>query len=108
MMWYRLLALQAGQSLSKEGVMPEEEEPVKENNVEETEQPVEEFLNRITVKDGTRIHLINTEDLLYVQACGDYVTLVTPEGQYVKELTMKYLETHLSAAGLCAYTVRLL
>lgn len=64
MMWYRLLALQAGQSLSKEGVMPEEEEPVKENNVEETEQPVEEFLNRITVKDGTRIHLINTEDLL--------------------------------------------
>ena len=99
MMWYRLLALQAGQSLSKEGVMPEEEEPVKENNVEETEQPVEEFLNRITVKDGTRIHLINTEDLLYVQACGDYVTLVTPEGQYVKELTMKYLETHLSAAG---------
>ena len=79
--------------------MPEEEEPVKENNVEETEQPVEEFLNRITVKDGTRIHLINTEDLLYVQACGDYVTLVTPEGQYVKELTMKYLETHLSAAG---------
>ena len=73
--------------------MPEEEEPVKENNVEETEQPVEEFLNRITVKDGTRIHLINTEDLLYVQACGDYVTLVTPVGQYVKELTMKYLET---------------
>ena len=99
MMWYRLLALQAGQSLSKEEVMPEEEEPVKENNVEETEQPVEEFLNRITVKDGTRIHLINTEDLLYVQACGDYVTLVTPEGQYVKEITMKYLETHLSAAG---------
>ena len=43
MMWYRLLALQAGQSLSKEEVMPEEEEPVKENNVEETEQPVEEF-----------------------------------------------------------------
>lgn len=37
--------------------------------------------------------------MLYVQACGDYVTLVTPEGQYVKELTMKYLETHLSAAG---------
>lgn len=37
--------------------------------------------------------------LLYIQACGDYVTLVTPEGQYVKEQTMKYLETHLSAAG---------
>lgn len=30
MMWYRLLALQTGQSLSKEEVMPEEEEPVKE------------------------------------------------------------------------------
>ena len=94
MMWYKLLALQAGQSLSKEMVMPEEE-AVKENDVEEPEQPVEEILNRITVKDGSRIHLINTEDLLYVQACGDYVTLITPEGQYVKELTMKYLETHL-------------
>lgn len=37
--------------------------------------------------------------LLYIQACGDYVTLITPEGQYVKEQTMKYLETHLPAAG---------
>lgn len=74
---------------------------------DEKKQPVEEIatwlpeehIDRITVKDGSRIHLIAIEHLLYVQACGDYVTLVTPDGQYIKELTMKYLETHLPASG---------
>ena len=37
------------------------------------------------------------EDLLYIQACGDYTTLVTPDGEYIKEQTMKYFETHLPA-----------
>ncbi len=35
------------------------------------------------------------EDILYIQACGDYTTLITPNGEYVKEQTMKYFETHL-------------
>lgn len=100
MMWYKLLALQAGQIVVKEETVTEAEELSEDRNIEESDRLAEEeHLHRITVKDGTRIHLINTEDLLYVQACGDYVTLITPEGQYVKELTMKYLETHLSADG---------
>lgn len=37
------------------------------------------------------------EDLLYIQACGNYTTLVTPDGEYIKEQTMKYFETHLPA-----------
>lgn len=52
-------------------------------------------IDRISVKDGTRIHLIRLDELLYIQACGDYVTLFTVTGQYVKEQTMKYFETHL-------------
>ena len=30
-----------------------------------------------------------------IQACGDYATLVTPTGEYIKEQTMKYFEGHL-------------
>lgn len=59
--------------------------------------PQEESIDRITVKDGSRIHIIKVEDLLYIQACGDYTTLVTPDGEYIKEQTMKYFETHLPA-----------
>lgn len=62
---------------------------------EEAGADAEDCLDRITVKDGTKIHLIELADLLYIQSCGDYVTLITPEGEYIKEQTMKYFETHL-------------
>lgn len=55
------------------------------------------ILDRVSVKDGSRIHIIHLEELLYLQAGGDYVTLFTPTRQYVKEQTMKYFETHLSS-----------
>lgn len=55
----------------------------------------DEYLDRISVRDSARIHLIPVEELLYIEACGDYVTLFTSGGQYVKEQTMKYFETHL-------------
>ena len=58
----------------------------------------ETFLDRVSVKDGSRIHIIHLEELLYLQAGGDYVTIFTPGGQYVKEQTMKYFETHLPPA----------
>lgn len=74
-------------------VQSEEQQVVAEA---ETALPAEEaLLDRISVKDGTRIHLIQLDELLYIQACGDYVTLFTSDGQYVKEQTMKYLESHL-------------
>ncbi|MDR2808970.1 MAG: LytTR family transcriptional regulator DNA-binding domain-containing protein [Tannerellaceae bacterium] len=65
---------------------------------EETDVPAgepAEWLDRISVKDGVRIHLVQVEELLYIQACGDYVTLFTQTGQYVKEQTMKYFDVHL-------------
>jgi hypothetical protein len=54
-------------------------------------------IDRITVKAGSEIHIILLDELYCVLACGDYVTLFTPSGQYVKEQTMKYFETHLPA-----------
>ena len=55
----------------------------------------EEILDRISVKDGTRIHIIPIKEIFYLQACGDYVTLFTTSGQHVKEQTMKYFERSL-------------
>lgn len=78
---------------------------IKTEGAEEEEmqlQPIErvkESIDRITVKDGTRIHLIPIVDVLYIQACGDYVALITSSGQYVKEQTMKYFEAHLPDTG---------
>lgn len=91
-LWYRLIVAKEeslNQELEKELIM---HQPV--------EQPVEpqiELLDRITVKDGPKIHLIKVDELIYIQACGDYVMLITPTGEYLKEQTMKYFETHLSS-----------
>ncbi|MDD4660061.1 MAG: LytTR family DNA-binding domain-containing protein [Massilibacteroides sp.] len=52
-------------------------------------------IDRISVKDGSRIHLIPIEELVYIQSCGDYVTLFTVDKQYVKEQTMKSLISQL-------------
>lgn len=90
LLWYRLQ--QANTAVPEEADFPAVEN--KEEQKAESE-PQEETIDRITVKDGSRIHIIKVEELLYIQACGDYTTLVTPTGEYIKEQTMKYLEAHL-------------
>lgn len=90
LLWYRLIVANEkvqNQEMTKETIVSRLEE--------ELEPPKVELIDRITVKDGSRIHLITTDELIYIQACGDYVMLVTPSGEYVKEQTMKYFETHL-------------
>ncbi|MDH6356866.1 LytTR family DNA-binding domain-containing protein [Parabacteroides sp. PF5-9] len=54
-------------------------------------------LDKISIKDGARIHIIHLNELCCIQASGDYVTFFTHSGQYIKEQTMKYYETHLPA-----------
>ena len=80
LLWYRLI-------VAKELIMHQP--------VSLPEEPQTEQIDRITVKDGSKIHLIKTDELTYIQACGDYVMLITPSGEYLKEQTMKYFETHL-------------
>ena len=41
------------------------------------------------------LHVFAVMTVGYIQACGDYATLVTPTGEYIKEQTMKYFEGHL-------------
>ncbi|HCV16416.1 MAG TPA: LytTR family transcriptional regulator [Rikenellaceae bacterium] len=54
-----------------------------------------EKLKQITVKEGSRIHIIKTEEISYIQAYGDYVMLFTGNGKHIKEQTMKYFEANL-------------
>lgn len=68
----------------------------KESPTSEADQvPDKEIIDRISVKDGSRIHIVHIQDLFCIQASGDYVTLFTPSGQYIKEQTMKYFEMNL-------------
>lgn len=57
--------------------------------------PMEEIIDRIAVKEGAKIHIIPINELTHIQACGDYITLHTPAGEFLKEQTMKSLEAHL-------------
>lgn len=59
--------------------------------------PLNKIVDRIAVKSGTHIHVIAVSELCYVQACGDYVMLFSPNGEFLKEQTMKSLEAHLPA-----------
>ena len=83
-----------------------QEESIEERVAPPTQQPATppaplqapaevELIDRISVKDGARIHIIDLEEILYLQASGDYVTIFTTTGQYLKEQTMKYFEQSL-------------
>lgn len=54
-----------------------------------------DYIARIAVKSGNKIDVIATDDIIYLEAEGDYVMIYTPNDSYLKEKTMKYFETHL-------------
>lgn len=73
----------------------EETEPDEEITEARQEENPQELIDRITVKTGQKIHIINVEAIIYIQSYGDYIQLITNEGKYTKEQTMKYYESHL-------------
>jgi two-component system LytT family response regulator len=52
----------------------------------------EQHLNRIVVKTGQRIDIVDVADILYLEAQDDYVELHTAEQKLLKQQTMKYYE----------------
>ena len=57
--------------------------------------PDMELLERISVKTKQKLHIIPIGEILYIQSDGDYVQIITKEGKFLKEQTMKYFESHL-------------
>jgi len=62
---------------------------------ESTNAFTHEIIDHIAVKNGPKIHVITTDEIIYLMADGDYVQVVTSRGKFLKEQTMKYFEEHL-------------
>ena len=54
-----------------------------------------QFLDRIVVRDGTRVHIIQIAKLDYVEAQDDYVALASEGHKYLKQQTIASLESAL-------------
>ncbi len=76
-------------------VEPESKVDVVQDNSLATKGHQKELLERIAVKSGSKIHVILVPDVIYLQADGDYVQIVTAQGKYLKEQTMKSFEEQL-------------
>lgn len=83
--------------IENENNVPEEDEDIVPIVSENTEAI--EVLDRVVVKTGQKIHVINVPDIVYIQSDGDYVQIYTGQNHFLKEETMKYFETHLPSAS---------
>jgi two-component system, LytTR family, response regulator len=61
-------------------------------------RPPQQFLERIVVKDGTRVVLVPVAKLDYVEAQDDYVALATKGSKHLKQQTIASLEAGLDPA----------
>jgi two-component system, LytTR family, response regulator len=64
-------------------------------NLIEQSDSKKEFLERIVVKNGTRISIIPVENVSYIEAQDDYVMIHSAEGKMLKQKTMKFFSEHL-------------
>lgn len=58
-------------------------------------RPGEEFIDRIVVKDRSKIHIITVDQIRYIESLDDYVMIYTHDGRHIKQKTMKFFETNL-------------
>lgn len=54
-----------------------------------------ELLERVVVKDGSKITIIPVETLKWIEAQDDYVKIHSEGGRFMKKKTMKFFEDHL-------------
>lgn len=60
---------------------------------EQSKDSSKELLERISVKAKQKLFIFPIEDILYIQSDGDYVQIITKDGKFLKEQTMKYFES---------------
>jgi two-component system LytT family response regulator len=58
-------------------------------------RPPEQKLERIVVKDGTKVHIIPIDKLDYVEAQDDYIALRSEKKSYLKQQTISSIEAQL-------------
>jgi two-component system, LytTR family, response regulator len=69
------------------------EEPIKA--LIETRPEQQPVIDRIVVKTGSKITVVPTAKIQYLEADDDYVEVHTLDERYLKQQTMKYFEAHL-------------
>ena len=74
-----------------------QEAPHVEKLVKSLEDANPEQLQRIAVKSRHKVSVIAIDDVIYLEAEGDYVMIHTKDNKHLKEKTMKYFETHLDS-----------
>ncbi|MFC2114546.1 LytR/AlgR family response regulator transcription factor [Bacteroidota bacterium] len=55
----------------------------------------ENILERVVVRHGSKINIIPLDKIWYLEAQDDYVLVCSEIGNFLKDKTMKYYETHL-------------
>lgn len=55
-----------------------------------------EPLERIAIRTGNKIDILNCSEVFYIEADGDYVKVRTENKSYLKDKTMKYFESRLN------------
>ena len=65
-------------------------------NIIKTNDEKIEFLERVVIKDGSKITVVPVEEIKWIEAQDDYVLINSEKGRYLKQKTMKYFETHLN------------
>lgn len=55
----------------------------------------EEYLNRVVVKDGHRVHVVPAADILLLEAADDYVEIHTKTAKYLKQKPLAFFEARL-------------
>jgi len=80
----------------------ESKTPVVQQGIEELRAKLDdstEELDRVVARLGSKIIVMPIEKIWYIEAQDDYVMVYSEQGNYLKEKTMKYFETHLAPKG---------
>jgi two-component system, LytTR family, response regulator len=65
------------------------------NIIEQNDKRIE-FLERIVIKDGSKISILPVESIKWIEAQDDYVMINSDLGRFLKKKTMKFFENHLN------------
>ena len=68
-----------------------------EKNSTKQANSVKSSIDRITVRNGQKIIIIPVDEIIFIKADGDYISVNTAKGSWLKEQTMKYTEDALPA-----------
>lgn len=65
-----------------------------QNIIEHNDKKIE-FLERVVIKEGSKISIIPVDTIKWIEAQDDYVMINSDQGRFLKQKTMKYFENHL-------------